>query len=532
MSDGLGLWQRAALLRAGMSRPPTTFVSFPEPRARGLAARGIQYTSGNFIIDGEVVEAPNRSIWEVGQTSLSHQMAAHKFEWVDDLIAAGSPRARHLMVEWFDAWLGDHEGKSNDTWDPLRVAHRLIRLLNHGALFLQGRDSQQHKRYFTTVSKHYRYLGYTWQALQDGLPQITALVALLFAAHATQSSDAEFQRFVTKMGETCRKFIGEDGGIPSRNPEELMQIFSLLSWTSRVIEALDIPMNKGILRGLELSAPCLRSLRFANGNLSVFQSGGPGMEGRLDQALADGRVRAPANPDGAMGYQRLSAARSMLIVDAGVPRSLPSLGAFEFAAGRHPIIVNSGASGAFGERWAEKGRRSAAHSMPIVNRTDSSLNVGAASVTREVSGDANSLVIRHEGYLNSYGILIERRFTLSNDGQALGGEDHFILPNEAARKTYLTVARGASHLRVPVSLHFHLAAEADVQMNLGGTITSINLPNDQVWGFRKTSGKLTLKPSVLMTPNRLRPLATQQIHLAADVGEEGLKLSWLLERLS
>ncbi|MEM9716322.1 MAG: heparinase II/III family protein [Pseudomonadota bacterium] len=532
MNEALGLWQRAALLRAGLARPSNTFVSFPEPRPRGLAARGIQYTSGNFIIDGEVVEAPDQSIWDVGQTSKSHRTAALSFEWVDDLVATGSKTSLNLMRDWFAGWQGQSDQPLSDVWDPYLVAHRLIRLLNHGTVFLQGLNGDQQRPYFATVTKQFRYLSYTWRQTDEGLPRITALVSLIFAAHATEATTPEIERYVTALGEACADLISEDGGIASRNPEELMQVFSLLSWTSRVVEALELPQNKQILKALERVAPALRALRFANGNLAVFQGGGAGMLGRLDQALADGRVRIPAHPEGAMGYQRMSASRSMLLVDAGPSVSLPSLGALEFAVGRHQVFANSGASNSFGEEWAEKGRRSIAHSMVVMNRADTSLNAEPPTVTRQDTPNGETLILQHNGYRSSYGLTVERTLTLSHDGRSLGGEDRIFVADAQARKTFDSVARGAAKLRVPISIHFHLAMETDAEINLGGTILSIKLANDQVWGFRQAGGKLTLKPSVLMTPNRLRPLPSQQIQITGDVSGDGLKIGWLLERLS
>ena len=532
MAEVMGLWQRASLMRAGFARVPSTYVSFPEPRPRGLAARGIQYTSGNFILDGEVIEAPGTSIWNLTDQSRSQRQSALAFEWVDDLVACGSKVASELVRDWFDEFLADHEKIRTDIWVPELVSARLIRMVNHGTVFLQGRSEAQQNEYFRTVAQHYRFLCYTWTRAKTDHAKITALVAMVFAAHATQSGDAEFDNHIGKLASLLDSAIAEDGGIASRNPEELMQVFSLLSWMSRVLEALEKPQDKSVLKALERIAPCLRALRFSNGNLAVFHGGGPGMLGRLDQALADGRVKFPAHPEGAMGYARLSAARSLVIADAGEAKMLPSSAAFEFAAGRHQIFANTGASGAFGERWAGMGRRSIAHNMAVIDRADAVLTPGGVSVERKHGTDSETIVITHDGYLTAFGLMVERRLTLSNDGKVLGGEDHIFIPDDAARKTFQSTARGVEgELKLPVGLHFHLVPEVEAQINMGGTITSISLPNDQVWGFRQAGGKLSLKPSVLMAPNRLRPLATQQIHVTADVFEGGLQLSWILERL-
>ncbi|MEO1563819.1 MAG: heparinase II/III family protein [Pseudomonadota bacterium] len=529
MGEAMGLWQRAALLRAGFYRIPSTYVSFPEPRPRGLPARGIQYTSGNFVVEGDVIEAPGQSIWNIGADAPSSRRAALSFEWVDDLAACGTRAASQLIRDWFDEWLANHERIRGEVWVPDLVAARLIRMVNHGPIFLAGRTEADQKAFFRTVSQHYRFLTFTWTRTAADLSRISALVAMLFASYAMDATGKEFETHLEDLGLTCDTMIGDDGSIAGRNPEELMQVFSLLSWASRVLEALDYPQNKSILKALERIAPCLRSLRFANGNLAVFNGGGPGMLGRLDQALADGRVRFPAYPEGAMGFVRMAASRSVLIADAG-PSVLPTPTAIEFAVGRHPIFVNMGALDIYGPRYYDMGRRSSAHTMAVVDRADPVLLQDGVEIARTQDQGSQSLRLGHTGYLSTHGIAIERSLTLTADGQALGGTERFLIPADS-EKTFAAAARGATIPHLPTTVHFHLSPEVAAQINLGGTILSLALPNGQVWGFRQAGGKLTLKPSVLMTPNRLRPLATQQIQISGDITAGGIEFSWLLERL-
>ncbi|MEM0976449.1 MAG: heparinase II/III family protein [Pseudomonadota bacterium] len=532
MTQSLAFWQRAALLRAGFARTPSTYVSFPEPRPRGLAARGIQYKSGNFIIDGDVVEAPGQTIWDVGQDVEAHRRTAFGFAWLDDLVASGGPDVHMLVWDWFQKWLQGSSDRSAEAWRPEIVADRLIRLVNHGTVFLKGRTAEDQKLYFKTVAQHYRFLVLTWQRTEGALDRINALCALIFAAHATQAADAEVEKHETVLAQMCDTYIAEDGGIETRNPEELMQVFSLLSWTARVIDALEREPNTGISRAVARVAPCLRSLRFPNGNLAVFQLGGPGAPGRLDQALSDSRIKTPAHTEGAMGYARLSASRSTLLMDTGIAKTLPSTSAFEFSVGRHPVFVTPGASPDFGSLWAEKGRRSAGHTMLVLDRADTELGFGGGNVRRSETDDVVTLEYTHDAYLKKFGVSVSRRFTLSRDGKTLAGEERLTIPDDDSRKLFELGARGARKLRLPATLHFHLAASTEPQSDLGGSVISITLNNGQVWGFRHAGGKVTLKPSVHMAPNRLRPLATKQIQVSADMTADGLELVWLLERLS
>ena len=73
------------------------------------------------------------------------------------------------------------------------------------------------------------------------------------------------------------------------------------------------------LAAIERIAPTLRTLRHSDGGLARFHGGGRGAEGWLDHALASSGVRG-AQPDGlSMGYARLSAGRTSVIIDASPP---------------------------------------------------------------------------------------------------------------------------------------------------------------------------------------------------------------------
>ena len=73
------------------------------------------------------------------------------------------------------------------------------------------------------------------------------------------------------------------------------------------------------LDAIERIAPTLRTLRHADGALARFHGGGRGQEGWLDHALAASGIKT-RQPDGlSMGYARLSAGRTSVIVDASPP---------------------------------------------------------------------------------------------------------------------------------------------------------------------------------------------------------------------
>ena len=124
-----------------------------------------------------------------------------------------------------------------------------------------------------------------------------------------------------RLAGECDRQVDAQGGIPTRNPEELLEVFTLLSWTSAALNDLGRGTPAAQANAIKRIAPTLRSLRHADGALARFHGGGRGVEGRLEQALAQSGVKHKAATALPMGYARLAAARTTVIVDASVPPS-------------------------------------------------------------------------------------------------------------------------------------------------------------------------------------------------------------------
>ena len=84
---------------------------------------------------------------------------------------------------------------------------------------------------------------------------------------------------------------------------------------------------------------------------------------------------------------------------------------------------------------------------------------------------------------------------------------------------------------IPFVSRFRIAADVDAELDLGGTAVSLKLPNDEVWIFKASGGKLTLEGSAYSSAGRLKPRATKQIVVTSGaVNYEGA-VSWVVTRL-
>jgi hypothetical protein len=113
--------------------------------------------------------------------------------------------------------------------------------------------------------------------------------------------------------------VDADGGIASRNPEELLEIFTHLAWAASTMIAAERDPPEAVIDALDRIAPVLRFLRHADGGLARYHGGEAGLPGQLERALTlygqPPLVQAEERGQ-AMGYSRGSR--------AGAPPSSPT----------------------------------------------------------------------------------------------------------------------------------------------------------------------------------------------------------------
>ena len=439
------LANRFAMWRALRAPPASGFASQPEPRSIGQFARGKQLVAGNFMFAGKVIEAPGVAIWDVALAEYGQTDQSHGFVWLDDLAAVGDAAARVRAQGWTWDWIARFGAGKGPGWTPDLTGRRLIRWINHAPLLLTARDRMQSDAYFRSLSAQVVYLSRRWSHAAPGLPRFEALTGLIYAGLALTGMENRIAPAVAALAQDCAHEIDAVGGIPTRNPEDLLEVFTLLTWAEQALsEAGRIPPG-ALVAALERIAPTLRALRHADGGLARFQGGGRGIEGRLDQALAAAGVRpGPATGAGlAMGFARLGAGRTTVIVDA--PKAPPdgraglwahaSTAAFEMTSGRRPLVVSCGSGVSFGAEWQRAGRATPSHSTLAVDGFSSS-RLGAGdgpeamtdrafvSAVRQSAGpDGASFFISHAGWSATHGLCHVRRLILSADGRKLTGTD-------------------------------------------------------------------------------------------------------------
>lgn len=546
-------WGNRLAARAVRSAPEAGgFTSMPEPRTVGFFAKGRQIAQGNFLLAGHMVEtlAP----WDIDPPSLGFAAELHGMAWLDHLAANGDRDARQKAQAWVSEWITRFGMGEGPGWEPDLTGRRVLRWLHHAVFLTVGRPAEDNRPFFAALGRQTAFLARRWRSATPGLPRFEALTGLLYAAYALIGMEQYRPEALAALARACAEDIGPDGGLASRNPEDLLETFTLLAWALVALTEHQVAPPEALETALGRIAPCLRTLRHADGGLARFHGGGRGMEGRLEHALAIAAVPVrPAAPV-AMGFARLEGGRTTLLVDAAAPPTGPaaphahaSMLAFELTSNRRPLIVNSGSGLPFGPEWEKAGRATNSHSTLSLDGF-SSARFGRASrpeeggaplvegpslvtVHRSDERDGSSLLLSHDGYVPTHGLTHVRTLSMGRDGRVLLGEDTLAALEPAHKKTFEQVLTKGRMRGVSYALRFHLHPDVDASLDMNGSAVSVALPSGELWVFRfDGAGRLALEPSVYLEKGRLAPRPCQQMVIRAVILDDTSQINWTLAK--
>ncbi|MCB1338605.1 MAG: heparinase II/III family protein [Maritimibacter sp.] len=551
-SERKARWQnRWHARRAARARPPTGFVAQPEPRTIGRLVKGRQLVAGKVLLAGHLVDLRERSVWDIAAPTPTFAEQLHGFGWMDDLAALGDRAARDTAQEWTYEWIERYAGGSGVGWTPDLAGRRIIRWINHSALLLDGQNRSNSEAFTLSLAQQTLFLGKRWSAAAPGLPRVEALTGLIYAGLSLNGMDGMIDQAAAGLGRECDAQVDAGGGVATRSPEDLLEVFTLLNWAALALAETGRNVRPALAAAIERIAPTLRALRHADGGLARFHGGGRGAEGRLDLALAMSGIKATAGAGLAMGYARLHGGRTSLVMDAALPpqgaasrNAHASTLALEVTSGRRPLIVNCGSGAEFGGTWQKAGRATPSHSVLGIDGVSSSLlrrgaQAQLAGGPREVHAQAlageglTGVVAGHDGYAASHGLSYLRRIEMATDGRMIFGEETLAAVSDAEQAQFRAALAGFGNGRegIPFSLRFHLHPDVDASVDMGGTAVSLALKSGEIWVLRYEGRfRLSLSASVYLEKGRLEPRAAKQVVLSGVAIDYATRIRWSLAK--
>ena len=544
---------RLAVRLACERAQPCALVWHPPPPTPGDAARARLLARGVLLFDGRLVETDAPLPWDLIPPDTVWSDHLHGHGWLDHAAAADAPRLWQHFEAWLWAWIDRFGDGSGPGWRADLVARRLTRWIGHAIRLLRGHQPPERSRaFFTALSAHARYLAWRWRETAGGA-RIEALGGLVYAALALEGMGASAGPAIRALGREANRLVRADGGIASRNPEELSRMLAVLSWSAETIVQAGLRPAPGHLAAMRRATPVVGALTTPAGRLARFHGGRAGGDApsaapakAADPGLAELVPSDAGPPDGrAMGYLRLSAGPATLIVDAAPPPAgrhaqtahASTLG-FELSLGRQPVVVSCGSGLGFGAEAAMAGRRAEAHStvaLGVGRGTEAPrpplgwlrLRAGrgvTARLAQEARGSSASVESRLDAA--RLGLLLNRHLELARDGTRLSGVDVAHAPTLRLRKRAAAAFAGAAILLVA---RFHLHPEVRPKLALNGRAVVLSLPDGVRWLMQVEADDLALMPSVYYDETHARPRATVQlVATSALTGYRG-RIAWSLE---
>ena len=525
------LGRRSAAPLAG--RAPDRLLHAPLDLVPGTAGRGAALLEGAYDFSGQTVRAGDGIPWRHREAGEYWFAELHGFAWLRDLRAAGAERApEHGRAMVLD-WLRQHRNVDRaGPWRPELVGQRLSSWLAHGEFLLRGADDDFTRRFYRALDLHARRLAHAARGARAGLPEIIACKGLVQGGICLSEGERRAAHGLKLLEAALKRQVLKDGGHVERNPSAHLAAMRHLVELRETLDAAGRPAHPALSAALARLAPALRMFRHGDGRLALFNAGVEEERGLVDLALARAPTEGPVLLDAAeTGFRRIEGKRATLIADMGRP---PAAGrwahagtfGFEISVGEERLVVNCGDWRGGDAAWRRALRATAAHSTLTVDdtntaalRDDGSIAHGPTKVEveRHDRNGASWLDARHDGYLESLGLIHRRRLYAAAGGGDIRGED-----------TLMQVERRRKQGR-EFAVRFHLHPSVECAMTEDRDAALLRLPSGAVWRLRAAGAALGVNESVYAGDGATRRRASQVV-LTGPV-QEATTVKWALHPL-
>lgn len=516
--------------------PATRLLFAPHDLRTADPTTALDIYAGYYAFAGRTLRTHGESPFDSPPPSEAWSEVLCGFGWLRHMRAADSAIARANAR----ALMEDFIAKSRDRGDiarrPAVAARRLISLLSHSPLLLEGADHVFYERFLRHVSRLTDRLTLALAGAVEGAPRLQCLIAVTFATICLDQQDARRRRYELILSDELDHQILPDGGHLTRNPRLLIEFLLDLLPLRETFAARGLETPRGVMMAIERMMPHLRLFRHGDGALALFNGMGatpPDLMATL-AAYDDARAR-PIERATYSGYGRLTGDRSVVVTDAGpAPRGAHSIEAhagclsFELSSGAQRLVVNCGVNRFVAPELRLAARSTAAHStVTLDDRSSASFGLVLGErriiagpqdvrVARQDGEDGQEWVASHDGYERGLGAVHTRRLILARDGAVLTGEDEITLSRQ--RDSLSAVAR------------FHLHPGVKPSLIREGEGALLALPSGEVWAFEAAGLRVGIEESIFLASvdGRRR---TEQLCLAFDAVATP-KIAWRFSRVS
>lgn len=532
----------------------------PEPRSLGSKERGQLLLADQFATPGTIQLIPNGNLWELGSQAEPSQKHLLGFEWLDDLAALRNREAIRQARKWVFDWFRGAASNYDLIWRADIAGRRVMRLRHHEDILLLMARTGERELYQQQIQWHGQKIRRNAGEIRAGLPHFEALAGLVYAELAEQGNRAKAMDALRKLAETAEKQIKHGDGIPSRNPQELLNMTELMQWCVALAAKARIALHDDKLRvAIRNAAMILRPLRHVNGSLARFHGGGnpSQLQGQLDRVLAEAGSREFQWQGLAMGFARMSAGRTSVICDAASPHSgkqshhaHASTLAFELVTAMTPIVVSRGPGEMFGKEARHQARQTASYSTVEIDENSSSRMNAPVFKRAEIDDiiivfpdqvrveqlparSGNTLIVSHNGYAPLFGLTHIRRIDMDSTGDHIWAEDTLWAQPGEDQRVLQNVMSTRTGNELPFVSRFHLHPTVEPTLAKNHRQVRLDLVNGEQWIYEMEGKvKLKLEPSVYFDEIKQQTCESQQIVFHSVVEpRSSTQMRWAFRRV-
>jgi uncharacterized heparinase superfamily protein len=523
------LWFRGLFYGHSLrGRRPSALTFIPAENWPGSAERGALLASGQLRFRNHTVSAQDAAsgVAKPGEVWLAEY---HSFGWLRDLRAVGSEDARIRARAYIADWIVHNARWHPLSWRPDILAARISNWLTHAEFVSAGGDAAFAEALLESIARQVKHLRRAARFVPGGVERLVVLRGLVYAGLCLPGGIRYLPRLLRQVASACDRQILQDGGHVERSPLAQLEALRNLIDIRAGLQACKVEVPEALQRAIDRAAPMLRFFRHGDGGLALFNGADEGEPWLIDVVLTRAEARGkPLASATHTGFERVSADRTLLIVDSGPP-SRVARGAhagtlsFEMSVGKQRIIVNCGAFSGRDEAWRQVQRSTAAHSTLTVDdrnstglRDDGSVAEGPRRVTAErMEADGNVwLDLSHDAYLANAGVTHRRRIYVNGSGTDIRGED--------------SLAGTGDH---KFAIRFHLHPTIKASLVKDGTSVLLRAPDGSGWRMRCSGGVASLQESIYLGDSREARRCEQIVITGATASGHSL-VKWALTQLA
>lgn len=525
---------------------PLRLLGTPNDMWPGSVTAGTQMVSGKIMAGGHILENPNeeQNIWPGGdiwlETELTEhwQTYLHSFNWLRDLNQAVDRKgAQRRAEELVETWIEQNTQWGEISWRSDVVGERVTNWLIYAPLIMDTDDVLYRGRVLDILARSARHLMKMSSDMPEGPAGLKAIIGLAFSGLFVPFGDAWLKQSVGHLKFSLGKEVLVDGGLRSRNPQELLHLFMSMVLLRDAFPGMGKAVPDELAKAVDRMAGCLKSLTLGDGKLPLFNGASIQRNEDVPAYMIKAKEDATANIElEQCGYKRIEKDQTVIIADVGPPAGLEMsrnahAGAlsFEMSYAKERIIVNLGHA-AFNSQIDENAERfsrsTEAHSTLVIAGQNSS-NIRAdgligrgITITDTSLYEENGHILldaAHDGYQES-GYSHRRLVYVDDKGKDIRGEDIIDVIDDQIEIDDL-----------PFNIFFHL--HPNISLIEGSDHILLVTESGKKWGFYSSDAKRSIAESIYFG-DAGKSLPCQSIKLSGKLVHSKTKVLWSLKLMN